>query len=101
MYEGTSRVGASITAPMSRGSLVISSLVALFFLGETATLPHVFGIVILLFGIAFVSHEIRKENSSFLSKGLLDFLLPVGTMFFLAYTLLLQKLGILKKHLYS
>ena len=43
-YSGIRRVGASITTPISRGSLLVSTILAILALGESVTPGHFLGI---------------------------------------------------------
>ncbi len=93
LYEGTNRIGASITAPMTRGSLLISVLIAILFLEESITIMHVIGIIILLIGVMIISREISNGNPKHSPKRTLDFLFPVGVILSFGLAIPLLKLG--------
>lgn len=93
LYKGIERIGGSIVAPMARGSLLISILIAVFVLGESVTVSHIIGIILLFFGVISVSYEIGSGNSNFSSKELINFLYPVGAMFLFGLISPLVKFG--------
>lgn len=80
-FEGTKRLGASITAPVRNASLFVTVLIAIILLGESATFAHIVGIFLILIGVIIVARKISGGSSeSVEEKYSLDLLLPLGAM---------------------
>ncbi|KXB08810.1 hypothetical protein AKJ56_00310 [candidate division MSBL1 archaeon SCGC-AAA382N08] len=95
LYEGTKRVGASRTTPISRGSTLVSALIGIILLGEVASTIHIVGIVTLLIGIAVISYEIESEDpdSKTSNRFTTDLIYPLSAMTFFGIMYPLMKLG--------
>lgn len=96
LYEGIRRVGASRSSPIARGSLLISSLIAVLFLGESVKILHFFGIVILAFGVVLVSFEAASNNLDSVSTLSLDLAFPLVAMVLFGVAAPLASLGFSK-----
>ncbi|KXB04274.1 hypothetical protein AKJ49_02290 [candidate division MSBL1 archaeon SCGC-AAA382A03] len=79
-YESVRRVGASRTSPITRGNMVIASLIAILFLGETVETLHLVGIFILFSGVALVSYETGETRLNSESLISLDLTIPLTAM---------------------
>lgn len=93
-YTGIKRVGSSRAVAITRGNLLISSLIAIVFLKESITEEHLVGIFLLLGGIIIVSYEMEKNKSSSGWKPSLDLLIPLGAMIFMGIAVILGKVGL-------
>ncbi|KXB05878.1 hypothetical protein AKJ52_02880 [candidate division MSBL1 archaeon SCGC-AAA382C18] len=80
-YIGTKRLGASITAPIRNASLLVTVVIALIILDESATFIHIVGIFLILTGVVIVARKISTDNSnSELEDYYLNLLFPIGAM---------------------
>ncbi|KXB08370.1 hypothetical protein AKJ56_01465 [candidate division MSBL1 archaeon SCGC-AAA382N08] len=93
MYESVRRVGASRTSPIIRGNMLIASLIAVLFLGETVETLHLIGIVILFFGVALVSYETSGGESDSESLFSLNLAFPLTAMILVGFTSISVSLG--------
>lgn len=95
-YTGTKRVGASRSEPITRASLLVSTVYGIIVLGESATLGHLSGIILVAVGVIAVGYEISGGGSETTSRSgaSLDLLLPVGAMFFFGVADPLIKTGL-------
>lgn len=81
-YESVRRIGASRTSPITRGNMLIASLIAVLFLSETVEVLHLVGIIVLFLGVALVSYETGEEKSDSESLFSLDLIFPLSAMIF-------------------
>ncbi|KXB07545.1 hypothetical protein AKJ54_00140 [candidate division MSBL1 archaeon SCGC-AAA382K21] len=95
-YTGTKRVGASRSEPITRASLLVSTVYGIIVLGESPTLGHITGIILVAVGVIAVGYEISGGRSGVTSgsRRSFDFLLPVGAMFFFGLADPLIKTGL-------
>ncbi|KXA98101.1 hypothetical protein AKJ40_04940 [candidate division MSBL1 archaeon SCGC-AAA259M10] len=93
LYKGISRVGGSITAPLARGSLLISVLIAILVLKESVNILHLIGILLLLIGVVFISYEMGNETPILSFESDSDFFYPIGAMISLGLFYPLAKIG--------
>ncbi len=95
-YSSTKKIGASLTAPISQGNLLIATIFSILVIGEVITEGHLFGILILLAGIIVVSYEIEGNNkkSEFAPK--VELLLPLSAMVFFGLSSPLFRIGLLE-----
>lgn len=93
MYEGVRRIGASRTSPITRGNMLIASLIGIFFLGETVKSLHLVGIILLFIGVALVSYESSKNNSNSKSIFSLNLIFPLIAMLLIGAVSPLISLG--------
>lgn len=80
LYESVRRIGASRSSPIIRGSLLIASLIAILFLGESVETLHLVGIILLFLGVALVSFGASRDNSDSKSILPLELILPLAAM---------------------
>ena len=63
-FEATRRIGASRTAPVVSSTALVSALLAVAFLDETLTLPHLAGIVLIVGAVAVITRETARDDST-------------------------------------
>jgi drug/metabolite transporter (DMT)-like permease len=63
-FEATRTIGASRTAPVVSSTALVSALLAVLFLDETLTLPHLAGIVLIVGAVAVISRETARDDAS-------------------------------------
>lgn len=80
MYEGVRRVGASRTSPITRGNMLIASLIGVLFLGETVVASHMVGIILLFLGVVMVSFETSEKDSRSSKMFSSDLIFPLIAM---------------------
>ena len=96
-YLGVERVGAARTEPVSRGSLIISTILAIYVLGEPIAAGHLVGIIILAIGILIIGYEMSREKNSTTKSGWrswIDISLPFIAMFFFGLESPFGKIGL-------
>jgi len=94
-YLGVERVGASRTEPVSRGSLIVSAILAILVLGEPITAGHLIGIVLLVIGILTIGYEMSKEKTEKLGwRPSWNISLPFIAMFFFGLESPFGKIGL-------
>lgn len=93
-YKGTKKAGASRAVPISRASLLVATLFALIVMGETLTIPHFFGILVLAFGVMIVGHEIESQDSQENWKLKPELLFPLGAMVCFGLSAPIGKIGL-------
>lgn len=95
-YTGTKRIGASWSAPIKNASLLVSTLIGLFFLSEKATQGHLLGIILITIGVVILGYRIgsggKKTGISRIFT--LDLLFPIGAMLFIGMADPLIKVGL-------
>ncbi|KXA99063.1 hypothetical protein AKJ40_04025 [candidate division MSBL1 archaeon SCGC-AAA259M10] len=95
-FEGTRRIGASRMSPLSKGSLIIATLIGLLIFREAITTGHFFGIFILFIGIVLVGYEMRISNSKIHNPSRVDYLFPLAGMVFAGLIDPIVKFGLLE-----
>lgn len=93
-FEGTKRVGASRTVPITRGNMLVSALLAIFFLGETITSGHLIGMLTLAAGVVIISREIETENKERNFVNRFNLLFPLTAMISFGVWAFLSKIGL-------
>lgn len=63
VYESIRRVGASRTAPIIRGNILVASLIGVIILGETVGVLHSTGIILLFLGVVLISYKSKGDNT--------------------------------------
>ena len=98
LYSGIERVGASRTYSIYTSSPLFATAIAVVFLGEHLTLPHLLGILLILAGVFVVAREMNVSNSKFSPGGRfsLNLLYPLAAAFFLAMNLPISKFGLMQ-----
>lgn len=80
MFLSIQRIGASRTMPLIRVQVIIALILSVFFLGESLSIYHLIGVVMILFGTGLVSKEVANEKDSIFSGkklGMIDLSLPL------------------------
>lgn len=67
-YLGIQRIGASRTQPITALNVLVASVLAIWFLGETTSAVHLTGIVIAVGGVTVISWETARDNPLDLSR---------------------------------
>lgn len=67
-YLGIQRIGASRTQPITALNVLVASVLAIWFLGETTSAVHLAGIVIAVGGVTVISWETARDNPLDLSR---------------------------------
>ncbi|MBS3815120.1 MAG: DMT family transporter [Hadesarchaea archaeon] len=95
-FSGTKRIGASRSEPITRASLLVSTLIGVLILSETATIGHLLGIILLLVGVIIVGYEVESGSKEKIKNFRLSlgFLLPLGSMIFFGFADPLIKVGL-------
>lgn len=83
-YGSIERIGASRSDAIKASQPLHATLIALFILGETFTLTHLFGILLIMFGVAAVSWETTSGQPSDVPRKtlLIGLLFPLAAAFF-------------------
>ncbi|MFC6939054.1 EamA family transporter [Salinirubellus sp. GCM10025818] len=93
-FEATRTIGASRTAPVVSSTALVSALLAVVFLDETLTGPHLAGILLIVGAVAVISRETaREEAPGSLADAGAYLLLPVLAALALGVEPILLKLG--------
>lgn len=95
-FTGTKKVGASRSEPITRASLLVSTIFSTIVIKESVTVGHLGGIFLILIGVIIVGHEIesRQLNQHSNWKPSLNLLLPLGAMLFFGLADPLIKIGL-------
>ena len=95
-YHGAEKIGASWTAPIKNSSLLVSSVIGLTLLGETASTENIIGIMLITIGVATLGYKIGSENSEDETgwESYSALLLPIGAMLFIGLSDPLIKVGL-------
>jgi drug/metabolite transporter (DMT)-like permease len=64
LFKSIQVIGASRTTPIISSSVFFASALAIIFLEETLTVPHLLGIVLIVGGVAFISWETATASNS-------------------------------------
>lgn len=67
-YLGIQRIGASRTQPITALNVLVASVLAVVFLGESTSSLHFAGIVLAVLGVSVVSWETARDNPLELSR---------------------------------
>lgn len=92
-YISIDRIGASRTEPIKSSQPLHATLVAVLVLNEVVTIPHLFGIVLIVAGIAAISWETNKQSSASGDNSQSELLFPLGAAFFFGIEPTFIKLG--------
>jgi drug/metabolite transporter (DMT)-like permease len=94
-FEATRTIGASRTAPVVSSTALVSALLAVLFLGETLTAPHLAGIVLIVGAVAVITRETARDDGAVdsLADAGAYLLLPVLAALTLGIEPILLKLG--------
>ena len=94
-FEATRTIGASRTAPVVSSTALVSALLAVVFLGETLTVVHLAGIVLIVVAVGVISRETARDDGA--ADSLADagayLLLPVLAALTLGIEPILLKVG--------
>lgn len=84
-FRAVETIGASRSAPVIASTALFSTVLAVLFLGETLTLAHALGIVLIVAGVAYISWETANEEAELpLREVGLSLLIPLGAAVFFA-----------------
>ncbi|MFC6766113.1 EamA family transporter [Natrinema soli] len=94
-FVSIERIGSSRTDAIKASQPLHATVIALFVLGESLTVVHFVGILLIMFGIAVVSWEITASRKQDLSRKelLIGLLIPLGASFFYGIEPTLAKIG--------
>ncbi|RQH02345.1 DMT family transporter [Natrarchaeobius oligotrophus] len=92
-YRSIEIIGASRTEPVKATQPLHAALVAAVVLGEALTARNLFGIVLLIVGLALVSREIVNDDSGPTSVSPAMLILPLGAAFFFGIEPTFAKIG--------
>ncbi|KXA91503.1 hypothetical protein AKJ57_01025 [candidate division MSBL1 archaeon SCGC-AAA259A05] len=93
-YEGTRKVGASRAVPITRGNMIVASVLAVIFLGEGVTGGHILGIVLLVLGVGLVNYEMEAGGGSNTLQSSRDLLFPIAAMLCFGLLAFFSKVGL-------
>lgn len=82
-FTSISRIGASRTEPIAASNALFATVLGVVFLGETLTLIHGLGVVLIVGGVAAIAWETSHENPDDLPlrKLIVGLLIPFGAAF--------------------
>ncbi|WP_276258933.1 DMT family transporter [Haloglomus litoreum] len=63
MFKSIEVIGASRTTPIISSNVFFASALAILLLGETLTMPHLLGILLIVGGVAFISWETAATSA--------------------------------------
>lgn len=92
-YISIDRIGASRTEPIKSSQPLHATLVAVLVLNKVVTIPYLFGIVLIVAGIAAISWETNKQSSASGDNSQSELLFPLGAAFFFGIEPTFIKLG--------
>lgn len=93
-YTAIKRIGASRAEPIKASVPLYAALVAVFVLGETLTPVGLFGIVLIVAGVAVISWESTSNPSATAADaGPVDLLFPLIAAFFFGIEPIFAKIG--------
>lgn len=87
------RIGASRTEPIKSSQPLHATLVAVLVLGEIVTGLHLFGIVLIVVGVAAISWETNRSGGVTRDIALYELAFPLGAAFFFGIEPTFVKLG--------
>lgn len=95
LFTSISMIGASRSTPLVSSWALISSVLGVLFLGESLTVPHGVGIVLIVLGVAIIAWETSHENPDELpiKQLLIGISIPIGAAFFFGIEPLFAKIG--------
>lgn len=64
MFQSIQRIGASRTSPIVASNVIFATVFAMFAFGDTVTLIHFLGIVLIVVSIAYISYETSNDPES-------------------------------------
>ncbi len=84
-FKAVETIGASRSAPVVASTALFSTVLAVLFLGESLTLVHALGIVLIVAGVAYISWETANEEEDLpLREVGLSLAIPLGAAVFFA-----------------
>jgi len=94
-FEATRTIGASRTAPVVSSTALVSAFLAVLFLDETLTVPHLAGVVLIVGAVAVISRETARDEGTVdsLADAGAYLLLPVLAALALGVEPILLKVG--------
>ena len=95
-FKSVQLIGASRTSPIIAANVFFATILAIVLFGESVTLVHLFGIVIIVIGVAIISWEMANDgevDQSIREIGL-SLLLPLGAAFFIGLEPILVSAGL-------
>lgn len=92
-FASIDRIGASRSEPIKASQPLHASLIAVLVLGESLTPGHLFGIVLIVAGVAVISWETATTRSRTSNFALWDLAFPLGAAFLFGLEPTLVKLG--------
>lgn len=97
-FLGIEKVGASRSIPISNGSILLGSLLAILFLGEPITIGHFWGVVLLVVGVSLVSYEIQSKTQSSSKKWRISvgLFFPLAALLFFSLDSIVAKVGLME-----
>jgi DME family drug/metabolite transporter len=87
------RIGASRTEPIKSSQPLHATLVAVLVLGEIVTSLHLFGILLIVVGVAAISWETNRHGGATREVALYELGFPLGAAFFFGVEPTFVKLG--------
>ena len=96
MYGAIKSIGASRTTPLVSASTFVTALLAIWLLGESVTVPHGIGIVLIVFGIAAIAWSTAADagrEASLRDVGA-SLVLPLGAAFFIGVEPIFVRVGL-------
>ena len=96
MFGGIQAIGASRTTPVVSASTLVAAMLAVVLLGESLTVRHVVGIVLIVAGVAVISWLTAADaggDASWRETGL-SLLLPLGAALFIGVEPIFIRFGL-------
>lgn len=80
MYTSIEQIGVSRTVPVVAGNALVATILGVIFLGESFTIRHGMGIVLIVLGVATIAWETSQETDAVVSrsKTIFALALPIG-----------------------
>ena len=96
LYAGIGAIGASRTTPVVSASTLVSTVLAVWLLGESLTVAHVVGIVLIVGGVAVISWVTAADDGSgpSLREVGLSLLFPLAAALFIGIEPILVRIGL-------
>ncbi|WP_435317027.1 EamA family transporter [Haloarchaeobius sp. TZWSO28] len=92
-YRSIEGIGASRTEPVKATQPLHAAIIAALVLGESLTVQNLFGILLIILGLAVVSREIVNERKGLQAVPPVMLLVPLGAAFFFGIEPTFAKLG--------
>ena len=96
LFKGIRTVGASRTTPVVSASALVSAVLAVIFLGETLTIAHAVGILLIVVGIGTISWMTAADSMEkpSLREAWAAMLLPLGAALFIGIEPIFIRIGL-------